>query len=346
MNLNQIQLEELNIYDFESIDGVFLGGNLFLGNGFSINLCERLSYKSLFAKFIEFLEPKQKEIFKGFNTTNFELIIQNLNNAAFVNNLLGISDEDKIEPIVEYLRNGLINSIKENHPTNEEIYYPQLRKIGEELSSFGDIYTTNYDVYLYKIIIEVISEFKDRREEPPYIDYFYEDINPTALGFNNKLIYNNPKSIYYLHGSLFIFYQDNKSNVNKLRKLDTALVEYLSLIKREIENSNFPLFVAEGNAKDKLRTVFNNRYLSFCYSNLMNSKKNMVFYGFSFGDSDMHIVEAINTSEIKEMAISIYLGNKNYEEVKDEKSRINSIFKGKTIVFYNSTSLFKELRPY
>ena len=344
--MTQKELDELAIFDYENIEDSFQNVDLFLGNGFSINLFDKLSYKSLFEQFLNGQEKDMKTLFKKFRTNNFEQIIQMLNNANTVNELLDIDGKESIEEVTTILRNGLIEAIKDNHPSNSNINFPQLRRIADELMAFGDIYTTNYDVYLYKAIIEILSDYKDQGIEPPYVDYFYEEISRTQLGFNYKKIYDAPKSIFYLHGALFLYFLEDKTNVYKLRKLDTATVEYINLVKREIENNNFPVFVAEGNDKDKLRTINNNKYLNFCYSNLRSSKNNLVVYGFSFGLSDNHIVEAINDSDIESLAISIYVGDRTYDELITETTRLRGLFSKKSVAIFNSKSLFKELRPY
>ena len=153
MEHSQSDLERLGIFQWESIADAFEDANLFLGNGFSISLCNRLSYRSLFKEFINSRDDDLKAIFKAFGTSNFEHIIQILNNAAYVNSLLG-KESSFIDPIIANLRNGLIQTIQENHPAHGEIYYPQLSALAYELIEFKDIFTTNYDVFLYKTILQ------------------------------------------------------------------------------------------------------------------------------------------------------------------------------------------------
>ena len=249
-------LEKRGIFQWEWIADGFDNADLFLGNGFSINLCERLTYRSLFTKFIDACNDESKRIFKSFNTTNFELIIQILNNAERVNEILKLPT-DTIEPIRRNLREGLISTIQDNHPTHNEIYYPQLINLSQELEEFQDIYTTNYDVFAYKIILQSITEARLKGRPDTYQDYFYHEMSPTELGFNYERVFQDSRSIYYLHGTLFI-YQNNRGINYKLRRLEQLRMEYIQLIRREIENNNFPIFVAEGDSRDKIRTINNN----------------------------------------------------------------------------------------
>jgi hypothetical protein len=301
--------------------------------------------RSLFKEFIKTRERNLKKVFNAFGTTNFELIIQFLNNAKYVNDLLGI-DNSEIEPIVVDLREGLIKTIQENHPEHSEIYYPQLSSIGYELIEFKDIFTTNYDVFLYKTILQIISDYEIERKGVPYQDYFYEEMSPTELSFRNEQVYDEARSIYYLHGALFIYQTPDKTKNYKLRRLEQLRMEYIQLIRREIRNSNFPIFVAEGDSKDKIRSISNNDYLNFCANRLRNSEKNLVVYGFSFGDSDRHIVDLIMRSKIEKVGISIYIGDKSLEELEKESSYFRTVIINKDVAVFDSNTLFPSLRPY
>ncbi|MBC6605666.1 DUF4917 family protein [Hymenobacter sp. BT188] len=341
-------IDELNaivVFQWESISDAFDKSNLFLGNGFSISLCNKLSYKSLFDKFKLTASSELLKVFSDFNTNNFELIIQILNNTEKVNEIIN-NISNKIEPLRDELRDGLIKTVQDNHPTHSEIYYPQLRSLGYELLDFSDIFTTNYDVFLYKSILQVISDFRDKKQEDPFIDYFYEAANPTELKFSNSNPYSSARSIYYLHGALFLYVYRNQRSTYKLRRLEQLRLEYIQLIRREIENNNFPIFVAEGHANDKLSTINNNSYLSFCASKLQTSFRNITFYGFSFSEPDKHIVNFANKSHAKQVAISIYKGDKTLEELEKESSFFRNTFTNKDVVVYDSETLFHSLRSF
>lgn len=340
-------LIKIGVYEWDSIADSFDDANLFLGNGFSISLCQRLSYRSLFEQFVSSLDNDLKEIFKSFGTHNFELIIQILNNTEAVNTILEYPVE-KIEPLRQELREGLIRTIQENHPTHQEIHYPQLIRLSQELESFWDIFTTNYDVFLYKTILQSITEHRDARrsEDDPYQDFFYEEMSPTELAFVNEKLFPTSRSIYYLHGALFLYQTTTRTTTYKLRRLESVRLEYIQLIRREIENNNFPIFVAEGDFRDKLRTINNNSYLNFCATQLQKSTKNLVFYGFSFGDSDRHIVDFINKSKVERIAVSIYKGQKTLDQLDKEASFFRNQFTTKEVAVFDSEGLFPSLRPY
>jgi len=301
----------------------------------------------LFENFIKSLDTKLEKVFKSFGTTNFELIIQILNSAENVNKILDYPF-DKIEPLRKNLREGLIKTIQESHPKHSEIYYPQLINLSKELESFSDIFTTNYDVFLYKTILQSITEhrFLHQNTADPYQDFFYEEMSGTELAFVNEKFYPTSRSIYYLHGALFLYQTTNRTTNYKLRRLESVKLEYIQLVRREIENDNFPIFVAEGDFRDKLRTINNNSYLNFCATQLQKSYRNIVFYGFSFGDSDRHIVDFLNKSKVEKIAVSIYKGNKPLEQLEKEVSYFRNQFTTKSVAVFDSEGLFPSLRPH
>jgi len=332
-------LQGAGIYQWDAISDTFDGCDIFIGNGFSINMCQRLSYRELFDLFRKKCIPELTELFKACGTTNFELIMEVLNNARRVNELLKI-DNSKVEPLIDSLRSSLIQTIVDTHPGYREISPEIFRSLSVEFNAFNNIITTNYDVFLYKIILA----FNDLVERglvsgKLYQDSFWEEIDEHKLGVG--VGYEDRRNIFYLHGSLFIF---NRPRTYKYRK-GTESDEYIRILRQEIEHDNIPLFVSEGNSDDKLRTIQDNYYLSTCANYLRRRKDDLVVYGSSFSPPDRHIVGWINESKIKSIAYSIYIGNKTLPQLKDEISRINNQFGNISIAFFDSSSLFK-FHPY
>ena len=124
--------------------------------------------------------------------------------------------------------------------------------------------------------------------------------------------------------------------------------KFIKLIKKEIDNNNFPVFVAEGNYQDKLNAINNNYYLSYCLNMLKRKRTDkdskLTSFGFSFSTPDLHIANMINISGIKSMAVSIY-PNGTISDLEKETSRINAIFGNISIEFYDSRSLFSFVNP-
>lgn len=126
--------------------------NILIGNGFSINLCDRLKYDNLFNIFKSGKSSELVNLFRKLDTTNFEYVISILNNTITVNSIYGV-DNKVLQPITEELKKGLIEVISRTHPLYKDISPEIFRSLAVEVAHFGDIYATNYDIFLYKIIL-------------------------------------------------------------------------------------------------------------------------------------------------------------------------------------------------
>jgi len=233
-----------------------------------------------------------------------------------------------------------VDSIKETHPTYAETNFPLIRSLAYEFQHFNNIYTTNYDIFLYRVILATNELIKKKMLDCiGFEDDFYDEIERRKLAFGIPLE-TNLRRIYYLHGALFLFREG--AHTYKLRKLDSA-VEFIKLIKEEMDFNNFPVFVAEGSAGDKEDTINSNYYLSYSLSRLKEKRnsehRKLVSYGFSFGDSDKHIVNTIKKSGVTDLAVSVYPGSTE-KQIKSEINRINSFFPKLDVTFYDSRSLF------
>src|SRR5258706_14883442 len=111
---------ETKVYQWDEIKDSFKGADIFLGNGFSININSSLNYRSLFDKFLSFLSLCEQSLFKKFNSTNFEGIQNKLLDATEVNAIFG-KDNTEIDTTLRQLKCGLLNAIKDLHPNYSSI---------------------------------------------------------------------------------------------------------------------------------------------------------------------------------------------------------------------------------
>jgi hypothetical protein len=91
----------------------------------------------------------------------------------------------------------------------------------------------------------------------------------------------------------------------------------------------------------KLKGIQSNSYLTFCFRELKENKnKNIVIYGQSLSQQDLHIVKAIDENYDK-VAFSLRVSeNTSMSDLKSEMDRIKSILKNTEVVYYDSSSLF------
>ncbi len=336
--LNEKQLKELGVLNWTSLAKDFEGADLLLGNGFSLNITGYFAYKSLFKEFLGNCKPRERGIFRSFGTNNFERIQEILIDAKRVNELFNIAKNDsRIDDAIELLKNGLIESIRNTHPKTSEIDRNQLQQLSVQLNNFGDIYTINYDLFLYHIILQMKNKSDRENRVAQYSDYFWGEYDEQFKQFMGSD--NVPRTyIYYLHGALFLF--KIPPNTLKLRRGGKPK-ELVTMIGDVIKRGIMPLFVSEGGYKEKLKVIERSSYLSFCYENLEESENKLVIFGSSLSNQDAHISKAINYNKNKrELAISIHIGNKSKNELAEIMKRLKAKFRFHKIYFFDSETIF------
>ncbi len=333
------QLEAMGIGNWSDLASDFAGADLLLGNGFSLNLAGHFNYESLFKDFLSRLTENERKTFKSFGTNHFELIQEILINAKNVNKIFKITVDSRIEDALELLRNGLITSIQNNHPRSNQIDWNQLESLSKQLTNFGDIFTLNYDLFLYHIILQMKDKSIEEGRYPSYSDFFWGDYDERFKKFMDYDI-RHEKHVYYLHGTLFIF-KLPPDTCKLIRGDDSA--ELVEMIREVIVRRGvMPLFVSEGRYKEKLKAIERSNYLSFCYESFEKSKEKLVIFGSSLSEQDAHIAIAINYKKNKrELAMSIHIGNKSKDELQGEIKRLRRKFASHKISFFDSETIFK-----
>lgn len=295
--------------------------HLLFGNGFSMAYSNDIFSYNALSNFIETTaDPIIRNLFQRLNTKNFELIMQQLDNFC---EIAGIFSEDeelvpKIKSASEKLKNGLIDAVKELHP--EHVFKVPIEKsqscmkfLQEYLSKQGLVFSTNYDLLLYWVLMrngaenaidgfgrDLETEIDREHYVPP------EEREYSELRWGK---YKEKQTIHYLHGTLPIF--DTGINIVKV-EYDTEHY-LLQNVKERIAEKEYPIFVTAGNGKEKLTHIMHNKYLSFCYERLCNIQGSLITFGFNFGEYDTHIIDAINIAakmgkKVKEKLWSVYIG--------------------------------------
>ena len=331
--MTEYELKNAQIYSWQDLEDKLANPCLLLGNGFSMLHCsDKFNYTTLFDEFIKRDEITLKGLFTVFETENFEQILKNLESAIRVNHSLCLPTIE-IERAITELKDGFINTIVELHPKGASfIKSPEITS--SYFTQFGDIFTTNYDLYLYRTIMA--GNNYNSSNEFKYQDFF--------RGENGRVIFDskrgeerNLKNIYYLHGALFLF--KNSITDEKLKCVDNE--ELIELVKKEIKNGQFPNFVAEGHSTKKLETIYSNRYLAYCFDKLISSDRPIVVFGHSLSEFDKHILEALKKNNRK-VFYSIYCGeNRLTSAIIEEANRIRTVFNEKNITIIDSSTVFE-----
>ena len=165
------------------------------------------------------------------------------------------------------------------------------------------------------------------------VDFFWGNYQP--FDKNATEIFGDKIPIYYLHGAVHL-----KTDLIGRSMKSSVILDSVKEFYSDIRFGEFPLFISEGNSDMKRQKIEENSYLRFCYENLMCLDGNLVVFGHALsGEYDKHIVEAIKSSSVEGVAISVF---SDLSEAKKMSfvARIIEDFDGsnKSIRFYESSS--------
>ncbi|CAM3246179.1 DUF4917 family protein [Corallococcus sp. ZKHCc1 1396] len=303
------------------------------GNGFSIAISRNFGYHTLKEEALARgqLTVQEAALFDAFGTVNFELVLNRLYDASMVNGALQIQDNNL--PLARYdvIRNALIKTVKDIHPSFSDFDLKWAARAAQHLQSYESVFTTNYDLTLYWIMGQV--------EFAGFTDFFWSD-GPTFDQFNTE-VWGPRAKVYYLHGALFLFRDKESSRIFKLKS--SYYQGLLDSIAATMLGANIPLFISEGTHQQKLAAIYREPYLSHCYGALRKCRGGMVIFGSSLGEADEHLVDAIGASGLNKVACSIYVGNRTKDELNDEisyiKYRLRRVLnRGGDLLFFDSTT--------
>jgi hypothetical protein len=320
--------------------------HLLLGNGFSMSYDSGIFSYNALSKFLESLDNEiLQKLFQIIKTSNFELLMEQLDNVAQIAEIFGAEKKvvHNIKKATEILKESLINAIKELHPEHVfSIPVEKSKACAEFLNSFladdGQIFTTNYDLLLYWVLIRneienAIDGFgRDSEESDEWIPEDEREYSELRWGKHKGV-----QTIHYLHGALQLF----DAGVDIIKEEYTDEHFLLENIKIRMEKKEYPIFVTAGNGYEKLTHIVHNKYLANCYESLSSITGSLICYGFGFGKYDNHIISAINKAAKKRkdknnkwlpFLNSVYIGVYSEEDLKYIKS-IEKKFKVPVRVF-------------
>lgn len=301
---------------WDEVKGTEPWPSLLLGNGFSRNIWDRFAYSSLLEA--SDIEPQFLRIFEGFCTQDFEDVLGSLWRTEVVLKALETPCEE-VAAAYSAIKDGLISTVHKVHPARSAIGDHVFSAIAEDVVTYSNIFTLNYDLLLYWTIMkqELTSKVKD---------YFwrnsaYFDVNDTD---------SQDTLVHFLHGALHL----ETTADGRTRKRTSSAGALLNQFGTEDPGQSRPLFVSEGTTVQKLKAIRASEYLRFCHSQLEGDRGNLVTFGVRFGNQDAHILEALRQHGGRRVAVSVFPGSIDHREQEILEARLSPC----QVDFFDSTT--------
>jgi len=280
--------------------------SLLIGNGFSIAQAgAQFSYASLLDK--AGLQPggPVRNVFTALNTVDFELVMQALQHAAKIEDAYGEAARALLfRNDAAAVREALIHAVREVHPgISFDIPQAQRDRCGEFLRNFGNVFTINYDLLLYWVILRMGGN--------AFSDGF--GLGDTVGGFRTFSEEGNCNT-FYLHGALHLFLGNQRETLKRVVTTGAIIDDIADTIRAR---SQLPMFVSEGTAIEKMERINSVPYLRYAYDKLKNLSGSLFIYGHSMAENDYHLYNAIFQSDIKRLFVCVYRPTDNLQGVKE-----------------------------
>ena len=159
------------------------------------------------------------------------------------------------------------------------------------------VYSTNYDLLAYWALMHESGPRKSK-------DMFWDAV----FNLSNTEVWGKSTVILYLHGGLHLYRTSDGRTLKRQAQNGANLLDLFGVPLASFPDST-PLFVSEGTASDKLRSIYRSDYLAFAYLQLMRHEGPLCVFGSALGDSDQHLIDAIKNAKVRDIAFSIRPNN-------------------------------------
>jgi len=279
--------------------------SLLIGNGFSI---EYFSYQNLLEKADLPASGPERALFKVLDTVDFERVIMALEAGALVERAYKndkqadafLADADKI-------REALVKAVRATHPGHREDIAERIPTCIAFLKNFDAIFTLNYDLLLYWVILDAGKSFQDGF-----------GLGQEKNGFRGPFKTDAHCNVFNVHGGLHLF----KTSIGEMEKRLMGASGVIDAIAETITKSKrLPVYVAEGTSEAKLARINSVPYLKQCYDQLRERSGAFFVYGHSAKGNDDHIYDALFSSQIERLFFCVHTPTTKVEVVDGELSR-------------------------
>jgi hypothetical protein len=319
-----------DIVQWKEISEKFTDG-LILGNGASIALHSGFRYESLYdaAKELGHLSDTVAQVFKKFETTDFELVLRRLSQACLVNRALSL-DSEVVEEAHRVVRQALISTVRDNHISYDKVV-PHLPAAWAYMQRFKTVLSLNYDLIVYWALmaskVSIGPWFKDAFKNDSFRDDWETVREPYMTAKGSSLV-------FYPHGNLILA----RSSLGLEMKVAVGSGPNLlnSVLNKWNSGGVTPLFVSEGTSENKKHSIENTSYMHRVLREVIPKMgESLVIYGWSVSNQDQHIVQQLRHAGIQRVAISTHGDDSEF------RRRVRQTFENigvKNVVFFDSES--------
>jgi hypothetical protein len=278
---------------------------LLIGNGFSI---QHFSYKTLLEKADLKDDDPIRALFAAVDTVDFERVIKALEDAAIVAEAYGeekqsttfVADADR-------LRQALVNAVRTTHPGHREHIAASIPSCIQFLNQFDTVFTLNYDLLLYWMILDKDAAFSDGF-----------GLGEEQNGFRGPFKTDANCNVYNIHGGLHLF-STEIGEIEKRLMGDSGVID--AIAETITNDKRLPIYVAEGTSTGKLNRINSVPYLRHCYDQLATSSGCIFVYGHSADPNDEHIYDAIFNSNVEQLFFCIHQPTASVTQIDGELAR-------------------------
>jgi hypothetical protein len=307
------------------------GGALLVGNGLSINVWPGFAYRSLFERAARLhdggLTQADRRLFQALATENFESVLAGIDTTMRVHAAVG----EEVAGLAERYRSiqrALGAAVRAVHVPWALVPARARHTIQRELQRYAVVFTTNYDLLLYWAM----------GHEDHYgrlVDCFWA--RDGAFDAADARPRHGAIPVLFLHGALHLA-TDGAGRTFKLKRRSAqALLEQFGRPSGG-DDAMRPLLVTEGSARDKLRAIEANGYLTHAYDTLGSARcdRPVVVFGSALGPRDGHLADALGKQPNRPVAVSMMPAPRR--QLYAQQAEIYARVRAEPLVFFDATT--------
>jgi hypothetical protein len=291
---------------------------LLLGNGASMAIDPCFSYRSLREAAYEkgLITPNIQKVFDYLQTQDFEFVMSMIWHAYHVNVALGVTDDATQQAYLD-VKAALVGAVRDRH-AGIATARDHLGPIAAFMKRFDTVLSLNYDLIVYWAMLHGNAE---------YGNWFKDCFNAGTFDRDWRRMREPYRAdgatlVFYPHGNLALTTEIGGGEFKVVR--GGRFEELLELVLSEWETGGrFPLFVSEGETRQKELAILRSPYLSTVYHDVIPSLgTSCVVYGWSASDSDTHMLKRVCRDRLRNIAFSIHRGSRTDVQIETECAEI------------------------